>query len=222
MAQLKDTIINGGLTISDSHIYLDNGKIIYTKNTEGENRSLVQTNANGEYFFGWGGYSNSEGASYVDGNEVNIRSRGGIYITDPDAGLDARAYGQNKVLWSGAIYMAIDGNGNTQRITLSENISAQPNGIVLVWSMYSNGAAENSAFNYIFVPKQHITSFNGCGVSCDLKGYAISTGTNAYGFKYVYVNNDSIAGHANNNYVGSSHGLTLNSNLFVLRQVIGV
>lgn len=222
MAQLKNTTVDGTLTVSGNNIYLDNGKIIYAKNTEGENRSLVQTNANGEYFFGWGGYSNREGASYVDGNVVNIRSRGGVYVTDPDAGLNGRAYGQNKVLWSGAIYMAVDGSGNAQRVTLSESVSAQPNGIVLVWSLYTNGAAENAGFNYIFVPKQHIASFSGCGVSCDLKGYANSTGTNAYGFKYVYVNDTNIVGNVNNNYVGASNGLTLNSNLFVLRQVIGV
>lgn len=217
MAQLKDTTIDGSLTVSDNNVYLDNGKIIYAKNTEGENRSLLQTNTNGEYFFGWGGYSNREGASYVDGNVVNIRSRGGIYVTDPDAGLEARAYGQNKVLWSGAYYMT-----DTHRITLSEAVSAQPNGIVLVWSMYTNGAAENSAFNYVFVPKQHITSFAGCGVPCFLAGYANSTGTNLLGFKYVYVNDASIVGNANNNYTGASNGLTLTSNRFVLRQVIGV
>ena len=217
MAQLKNTTIDGGLTVSNGHIALDNGKVIYAKNTEGENRSLVQSNTNGEYFFGWGGYSNSEGASYVDGNVVNVRSRGGVYVTDPDAGLNERAYGQNKVLWSGTYYMT-----DTHRISLSESVSAQPNGIVLVWSMYTNGAAENAAFNYVFVPKQHITSFAGCGVPCFLAGYANSTGTNAFGFKYVYVNNDSIVGNANNNYAGTSSGLTLASNRFVLRQVIGV
>lgn len=216
MAQLKNTTVDGNLNVNNN-VYLDNAKIIYAKNTEGENRSLVQTNASGEYFFGWGGYSNREGASYVDGNVVNIRSRGGIYVTDPDAGLEARAYGQNKVLWSGAYYMT-----DTHRITLSEAVSAQPNGIVLVWSMYTNGAAENSAFNYVFVPKQHITSFAGCGVPCFLAGYANSTGTNLLGFKYVYVNDASIVGNANNNYTGASNGLNLTSNRFVLRQVVGV
>lgn len=217
MAQLKDTTVNGSLTISNNDIHLDNANIIYAKNPDGEDRSLVQTNDSGEYFFGWGGYRHSEGKSYVDGNVVNVRSRGGIYITDPDAGLDARAYGQNKVLWEGAYYMT-----DTHRITLSEAVSAQPNGIVLVWSLYSNGAAENAGFNYIFVPKQHITSFAGCGVSCFLTGYANSTGTSAIGFKYVYVNNASIVGNANNSYAGASNALTLASNKFVLRQVIGV
>ena len=219
MAQLKDTTINGNLDVSE-HIFLENGKIIYGKTTNGENRSMVQFNGNNQAVFGYGGYNNSEGASYFDGNNVNIRSKNGIYMTSPNAGLTAREYGVNKVLWTGGdggYYMT-----DTHRISLSENVSAQPNGIVLVWSMYTNGNAENSAFNYTFVPKQHITSFGGCGVSCFLTGYANSTGTNALGFKYVYVNNNSIVGNVRNNYAGESNGLTLANNRFVLRQVIGV
>ena len=219
MAQLKNTKINGNLEVSES-IFLDNAKIIYGKTTSGENRSMVQFNGNNQAVFGYGGYNNSEGASYFDGNNVNIRSKNGVYITSPNAGLNARQYGVNKVLWTGGdggYYMT-----DTHRISLSENVSAQPNGIILVWSMYTNGAAENSAFNYTFVPKQHITSFGGCGVSCFLTGYANSTGTNALGFKYVYVNNDTIVGNVRNNYAGESNGITLSNNRFVLRQVIGV
>jgi hypothetical protein len=55
-----------------------------------------------------------------------------------------------------------------------------------------------------------------------LTGYANNTGTSAFGFKYVYVNNDTIVGNKNNSYAGDSNGLTLASNKFVLRQVIGV
>lgn len=216
MAQLKDTTVNGNLEVNN-HIYLENEKIIYGTTTDGEKRSMVQLNTYNNSMFGYGGYYHSDGASYYDGNDVNIRSKNGIYMTSPDAGLSARAYGQNKVLWSGTYYMT-----DTHKITLSESVSAQPNGIVLVWSLYSNGAAENAGFNYIFVPKQHITSFAGCGVSCFLTGYANSTGTSAIGFKYVYVNNASIVGNANNSYAGASNALTLASNKFVLRQVIGV
>lgn len=216
MAQLKNTTIDGNLEVSE-HVFLENGKIIYGKTTGGENRSMVQFNGSNQAIFGYGGYNNNEGASYFDGNNVNIRSKNGIFMTSPNAGLTARAYGENKVLWSGGYYMT-----DTHKIPLSENVSAQPNGIVLVWSLYSNGAAENAGFNYIFVPKQHITSFAGCGVSCFLTGYANATGTSALGFKYVYVNNDSIVGNKNNSYAGESNGLTLGSNKFVLRQVIGV
>lgn len=223
MAQLKDTTINGNLDVSE-HVFLENGKIIYGKTTGGENRSIVQFNGNNQTVFGYGGYNNSEGASYFDGNNVNIRSKNGVYITSPNAGLTSRQYGVNKVLWTG------DKNGtnggyymtDTHRVTLSENVSAQPNGVILVWSIYTNGAAENAGFNYVFVPKQHIISYAGCGISCFLAGYANSTGTNVLGFKYVYVNNDLIVGNANNNFVGASNGLNLTSNRFVLRQVIGV
>lgn len=217
MAQLKETTIDGGLTILNDNIYMDNGNILYSTNSDGNNRSMVQLNSSNEMFFGYGGYKNNEGKSYFDGNEVYIRSKGGTYITDPDAGLNARAYGQNKVLWSGGYYMTSE-----QRATLSEPVSAQPNGIVLVFSLYTNGANENAGINYVFVPKAHITLLAGCGVPCFLQGYANSTGTNVLGFKYLYVNDGSIVGNANNNYVGESNGVTLNSNKFVLRYVIGV
>lgn len=214
MAQLKDTIVDGDLNVNNN-VYLNSGGSLSSKGIDGTETEMVG-NIKTVYYFGRGCYNSGGTVNYL-GDNIQITSNNSVSITSPTAGLTNRAYGENKVLWEGNYYMT-----DTHKITLSESVSAQPNGIVLVWSLYSNGAAENAGFNYIFVPKQHITSFAGCGVSCFLTGYANSTGTSAIGFKYVYVNNASIVGNANNSYVGASNALTLASNKFVLRQVIGV
>lgn len=120
----------------------------------------------------------------------------------------------NKVLWSGVYYMHA-----SQTATLSEAVSAQPNGIVLVWSAYCDGSAENHSFSYFFVPKSHVANFNGRGMYL-----GVLTSLNAYHMsKYVYVYDTKIVGHSDNDtdaiYTG---GMTRRNSYYVLRQVIGV
>lgn len=120
--------------------------------------------------------------------------------------------GGNRVLWSGGYYMT-----DTHRAPLSELISKQPNGIVLVFSVITSGTVENSGFNSFFISKHSLT--NGSGHSFFLTGWG---GMSLCGYKYLYVNDDSIVGHADNNKTGTVNGITLASNRFVLRYVIGV
>jgi len=56
--------------------------------------------------------------------------------------------GRGKVLWSGGYYMTA-----THTIALSEKVSQQPNGIVLVFSRYSGGAAQDYHWNEFLFPK---------------------------------------------------------------------
>lgn len=214
MAQLKETMVDGKLTVLDS-VYLDNGKIIYSTNSDGENRSMVQLNSNNQSVFGYGGYYSNEGESCFDGNEVNIRSKGGIYITSPDAGLSDRQYGKNKVLWSGMYYMT-----ESQKITLSEPILAQPNGVVLVWSPYIDGAAQNYGFTTHFIPKYHIQAHAGVGMDFSMFRQCFSRAA----CKYLYVNNTTITGHANNTTAGTGTqtGIQYDNSYYVLRYVIGI
>lgn len=123
--------------------------------------------------------------------------------------------GSNKVLWSGKLYMS-----ETQTVTLSEAISKQANGIILVWSEYTDGDAVNANFNTFFVPKQFVKSFAAKGVSMTL----ISATFNVVASKYLYISDTSLAGYATNNAAASEKncGITTTPNKFVLRQVIGV
>lgn len=214
MAQLKDTTINGSLTLPNGNIYLDNGNTICSTNSNGDNRSMVQLNASNQYVYGYGGYSNNEGRSYYDGNEVYIRSRGGVYVTDPDAGLSARAYGQNKVLWSGASVLPA-----SQAVTFSENASAQPNGIVLVFSYYNGSEALDYSWHTFFIPKYLINAHEGSGHDLPLSRNAIDN----FGTKYVYIHNTKVVGHANNEKSGTgSTGIKYDNSKWCLRYVIGV
>lgn len=125
-----------------------------------------------------------------------------------------RQYGVNKVLWSGVWYMTA-----SQVATLSEAVSAQPHGIVLVWSWYSDGEAKPNNFEYFFVPKSHTSNFNGRGMYMGVLG-AFNT---EHMSKYVYVSDTTITGYvANNIDVTYTGDMTRNNTSYVLRQVIGV
>lgn len=121
----------------------------------------------------------------------------------------------NKILWSGAYYM-----NDTQTATLSESVSSQPNGIVLIWSYYVDSAADNSNFRPFFIPKQFVTSHNGKGIAM----FLTNSGLTVAASKYVYVFDTKITGHSNNGSAAAAKasGVTSTPRQFVLRYVIGV
>lgn len=120
-----------------------------------------------------------------------------------------------KILWSGASLMAAE-----PKITLTEKVENQMSGIVLVFSAYSaaEGAAQDDNFNSFFVPKAFINENSGYGntfIMASSKFSNIAT-------KYLYIKNDEITGHADNQSSGTSNGITYTNNAYVLRYVIGV
>lgn len=201
-------------TESRGNITMTNGKALYGKNTDGINRSLVQMNASNQYIFGYGGYSNSEGSSYYYGNTINIKSKAGTYI-------EGIQYGKQKVLASGAQYMTA-----SQTWSLNEKISDQANGIVLVFSAYTNDTVQDYWWSHHFVPKAWVAEHGGSGSSFILGG----DNTFSYiGGKYLYISDTSIKGHNNNTssgYIGEgATGVTwtgYRNDKFVLRYVYGV
>ena len=118
------------------------------------------------------------------------------------------------VLWSGGYYMTA---GHT--VTLSENISKQPSGVVLVFSEYYDGAAKNQTFVSHFISKKLVSSHNGSGHSLQM-----CTSNLAYfATKYLYISDNKIVGHDNNSLIGTgASGIKYTNNRFVLRYVIGV
>jgi hypothetical protein len=122
--------------------------------------------------------------------------------------------GDCKVLCETAGYMTAD-----QTINLSESVSSQPNGIVLVWSEYTSGAAQNSGWSYFFVPKHRVTAgWSTGGLNCT----AIHYGGSSTMTKYVYVHDTKIIGNDLNNDTNSNSFAPLANNRFVLRYVLGV
>lgn len=147
------------------------------------------------------------------GNEVvNLSMLG---ITTPSLKVGNSYYGENQhSLWSGAFFM----KGN-QTITLSEKISEQVNGIVLVFSEYKNGSAQDYNFSCHFVPKEFVSLWPGYGSSFFLNNSKLGL----VGSKYLYIKDDEISGNAANEETGTgTSGIKYTNNRFVLREVIGV
>lgn len=119
----------------------------------------------------------------------------------------------NKVLWQGGMYMNED-----HTATLSEAISAQQHGIVLVFSGYSGGSLDSS-INTFFVSKEQVSAFPNCGHTFIL---GINAGFSKMGAKYLYFTDTTVKGHAGNVSSGTNSGITFDNSYYVLRYVIGV
>ena len=123
-------------------------------------------------------------------------------------------YHGQTLLWEGTMYMTAGHTAN-----LSEAVSAQPNGIVLVFSKYADGAALENNFNSFFVPKKFIVDHKGYGNAFTM----MDTNFGQICHKYLYINDTYITGHANNNVSGTgTSGIAYANNKYVLRYVYGV
>ena len=127
-----------------------------------------------------------------------------------------KVYHEQKVLWGGdltsGMYMTA---GHTANLT--EPVSAQPNGIVLVFSAYESASDTNYGWQCFFVPKQLVA------LSTSGHTFELSRGKHSRkGTKYLYIYDTYITGHADNNLTGTANGITYANNKFVLRYVIGV
>ena len=102
--------------------------------------------------------------------------------------------------------------------TLSEKVSAQQNGIVLVFSTITSGTVKNENFNHVFVPKKFVAIQSGMGTSCFIHDAEFANVAS----KRLYIYDDKITGHANNSSTATSNGIKYNNGAYVLRYVIGV
>lgn len=109
------------------------------------------------------------------------------------------------VLWQGAVWM-----NASQTVNLSQKLSEQKNGIVLIFSGYNGGGvARNWNHTCHFIPKAFLQFFNGGGVFIPMG----STGGTA-GWKYIYIYDDRLEGNENN--------ASGDNTSYVLSQVIGL
>lgn len=119
-----------------------------------------------------------------------------------------------KVLWEGGKYMTAD-----HQAELSEPVSQQDNGIVLVFSTYQNGAPIDANFNMFFVPKKFVEIMGGYGTAFQMN----TVNFNTVAAKYLYIHDTYIAGNENNNLSGAAtSGIAFNNAMYVLRYVLGV
>lgn len=140
----------------------------------------------------------------------NIKS---VTDTANDNKAKLNAVCSNKLLWSGTYYMT-----STHRITLAGKISAQTNGIVLVFTNYTDGKANNWDFHCFVVPKYLVGKHNGVGHRFNMVSGLLSS----FCTKYLYISDSAISGHDNNIKSGTaSSGVKYKNSDFVLRYVIG-
>lgn len=147
-------------------------------------------------------------------SDTNIWTYGEWYRTSLSKAASQRVYGGSTILWEGGRYMTAD-----HTINLAEAVSAQPNGIVLTFSKYADGAAQDNNFNHFFVPKLFISEMTGYGTAFTMMD--INFGQICH--KYLYINDTTISGHANNSASGTgASGITYDNSKYVLRYVFGV
>lgn len=117
---------------------------------------------------------------------------------------------ENKVLWSGKQSMTAGTS-----INLSEAISAQEHGVVIV---FSTGGGDNG-WNTFFIPKIMVSLYNG-----GAQTFFLASGGTAVGINQLFIEDKSISGAMGNNEDGNSPAtnITVSSSLFALRYVIGV
>ena len=196
-------------------IILRNGININIMTWSNDELLMIGSNEINQFFFGYGSYAKRIGITYLDGNNVSIRSRNGIDLIANNVNIQGRAYGSQKILWSGGLYMTA---GHTA--TLSDSISKQPNGISLIFSQYRNNEVQNYQFQSFFVPKQQIKAHEGCGhtfLLTDDGNFEIMA------CKYLYIHDTKIVGKDYNGLeeTKGTCGITFNNHLYVLRYVIG-
>lgn len=212
MADLMNTSIRGNLNVSGALTITNKDEFLIARKTRTVN-NVDYTITMGA---GWGDNNVASAALEVWDTEGTMLGRldvcGGSGKIKNGKTNQYLLEEHQSVLWSGAMFM----NAN-QTATLSENVSAQNNGIVLVWSAYSSGAKDWN-WNFTFVPKQWVSSNGGAGVTSHMSGSNFSDMAS----KYVYVSNNKVTGNAANENTGTANGITYANNKFVLRYVIGV
>ena len=189
-------------------VYLDANKSIRTIDNEGNDISVLNPcNPQGALVLGWGQYDNANGDTSVYGNNINLTARESIKINGKPIG--------GKVLWSSTGWYMNAG----QVANLSEPVSSQINGIVLVFSLYRNGAAEDASIHSFFVSKKEVELLPNAPHTFFLM---INSGFSVIGAKYLYIDDTKITGHDTNSLNGTNNNMTYKNDNFVVRYVIGV
>lgn len=153
-------------------------------------------------------YNHSEGFDkwllHSDGTNTYIGDKAHTY-----------PYGTNNVLWSGVWTGKVDTSQ-----AFSQRVSAQPHGIVLVFSGSSSATtARDYHFTSHFVPKYFVDKHSGKGVNFFMMSHA---GFETIGSKYFYITDTGIEGNDQNERAATVNGITFNNAYFVLRYVLGV
>lgn len=186
---------------------------IFSYNSNGDSVNVIQPSNNGDNLvIGWGNYSKKLGNTNIYGDSINLTTNPGNKVS-----INGYKYGVNNVLWNSGGYAM----NASQTATLSQSVSAQAHGIILIFSYYYNNTGDDSHFCSFFVPKEFVATFPGVGMVFNMRRHMVF----APATKYLYITNTKITGHANNWESGTANtaaGVNWANNTFVMRRVIGV
>ena len=116
-----------------------------------------------------------------------------------------------KVLWSGGVFLNAG-----QTITLSEKITDQKSGVLVVFSRYDSNAVQNYGWQSIYIPKYIVNQFPyvSGGTAGGWVAQLINASGTITGSKYFYVSDTGITGVDSN-----AEG---NNRQWVFRYVLGI
>ena len=181
-------------------VILSNGKAIQGVKVDGTPVVAFEPcDSSGNTVLGYGNYSSENGSTNIYGTNVGLYAKNKILI-------NGREYGQNVVLLSGAYQMDA-----SQTITLAKPISEQPNGIILVFSLYRDGTPVDDSVCTFFVSKKEVELMPDAGHSFFL---LMDSSLSVMGAKYLNISDTELKGNETN-------ATTTNAS-FVLRYVLGV
>ena len=142
----------------------------------------------------------------------------GDTIIKGDLNVTGSINGGQKILWkdTGGSYMH-----GSQIANLSQKISEQNNGIVLLFQPYdnTNNVPYQKEYQSYFIPKIEIATIG------EGKGHTFMIWSDTYGLratKYLIIHNDKIVGYENNDKTLTIDGKTVNNKDAVLTAVFGV
>lgn len=133
-----------------------------------------------------------------------------------DLFINGKSHIKNTLLWSGGHFMTTD-----QTATLSEPISKQAHGIILVFTPYVDNATKTYDRNTFYIPKELIAMHNGQSMLFTPTG---SMPGNIVANKCLFIFDNKITGHSQNTFAGQVSGsnIYIQNNKFVLQYVIGI
>lgn len=181
---------------------------IYGDDEGSLHEALIPLDSTGNTVLGRGGYTRNNGDTIIYGTNVDI-------MAHEDITINGKSLLEQNVLWQGGYMMTA---GHTINLGEGNRISQQKNGIVLVFSLYRNGAAEDVSINSFFISKKEVELLDGAPHFFFL---GINAGFSSLAGKYIYIHDDKLVGHEGNDDVGSSV-ISFSNSSYVLRYVIGV
>lgn len=215
----------------DSSTSVESAKLLLIKGTPSTTAAIAPKVISGNIY---GGAIKDDFPLYnINITDLSVTSVSQLFnVTTPLDSLSKRSKEQERLLnnISNTNRLLYQGEGlfmhELQKITLSEKISEQPSGIILVWSVYNSSQTQNYHYCFNFIPK-YVLSFpkesdSANGVDIDLFLCAGGTGGGYAGVKCLSITDDVIYGNAGNDDVKNIQGIECRNNTWVLRAVIGV